>query len=271
MPFCTKCGASVGGAFCSQCGTPASAAAGSAAAAPGPALRDDAGATPGVRKTSPIVWVLVVIFGLLLLGGLGAGGLALFVVHKAREAGISSDLWRRNPAAATARTLALANPDIEIVGEDDGDGTVTVHDRRTGKTTTWNLDQAKRGRISITAEDEDGKNATVEIGEGSTHRLPLWVPSYPGAETKGTFAVTGNGSDGAGGTFSFHTPDSAGEVLSFYQDHIQALRMKLQVNASTREGGVLTAADEDGGRTLNIIVGHGSDGTTVNVTYGRKR
>src|SRR5579871_60464 len=186
MPFCTKCGASVAGAFCGQCGTPVSA--GSGQAAPPPAV-SPAGlpSAPAARKTSPLVWVLVAVLGVILLGGLAIGGLTLFVVHKAREAGISTDLWRRNPAAATARALAIANPDIEIVSEDDGAGTVVVRDRKTGKTSTWNLDQARRGRISITAEGEDGKDATVEIGGGSARRLPAWVPDYPGAEGRGTF------------------------------------------------------------------------------------
>ncbi len=276
MPFCTKCGASVAGAFCSRCGTPAAGASAPASPAapptgssPVPAPHQaDSMAIAGARKTSPIVWVLVAILGVVLLGGLAVGGIAMFVVHKAREAGISPDQWRRNPAAATARALALANPDIEIVSEDDGSGTVIVRDRRTGKTTTWNLDQARRGRISISADDEDGKNATVDIGPGSTHNLPRWVPSYTGAESQGHFAVTGNGSDGAGGTFSFSTSDSAREVLSFYLDKIKALRMKIQVNATTPEGGVITATDDDGERTLNIIVGGESGKTTVNVTYG---
>ena len=181
MPFCTKCGASVVGAFCGQCGTPAAATSGATSPPPGAPMPPQAGSGPSVgpRKTSPIVWVLVILLGLFLLGGLAVGGFTLFVVHKAREAGISTDLFKRNPAAATARVLAAANPDIEILSEDDGAGTVTVRDRTSGKTTTWNLDQAKRGRLSITAEDEDGKNATVEIGSGAAHRLPSWVPSYP--------------------------------------------------------------------------------------------
>ena len=257
MAFCSKCGASLTGAFCSRCGTPAGAPP---AAAPAP--------TPAGRKTSPIVWVLVAILGVILLGGLAVGGVALFVVHKAREAGISADLWRRNPAAATARALALANPDIQIVSEDDGSGTVTVRDRSSGKTMTWNLDQARRGRIRITAEDEDGKNATVDIGEGSANRLPRWVPSYPGAVSKGNFAITGHGADGAGGTFSFRTPDPARDVVSFYQDKIEAMGMKVQVNATTAQGGVITATDDDQKRTLNIVVGRSGGETTVNVTYG---
>ena len=270
MPFCTKCGASVAGAFCGQCGTPA-AASSAPGASPAPQMQPQAGPAPstGPRKTSPIVWVLVVILGLFLLGGLAVGGLTLFVVHKARQAGISSDLFRRNPAAATARVLAAANPDIEILAENDGAGTVTVRDRKTGRTTTWNLDQAKRGHISISAEDEDGKNATVEFGSGSARRLPSWVPSYPGG-SQSTFAITGTGSDGSGGTFSFKTSDSSADVMSFYQGKVKDMGMKVQVNSSTGESGVITAADEDGKRSLNIVVGRDSGMTAVNVTYGEK-
>src|SRR5689334_19276081 len=114
MPFCRQCGASVDGAFCAQCGTAVSAASGQAPPPPpgpsAPRTPPGVAAASGARKTSPLVWVMVVILGLVLLGGLVVGGITMLVVHKAREAGISTDLWKRNPAAATARALALANP-----------------------------------------------------------------------------------------------------------------------------------------------------------------
>lgn len=272
MPFCTKCGASVAGAFCSQCGTPAATPSGAGSPPSAPQMPPPVApvSSTGPRKTSPIVWVLVIILGFFILGGLAVGGFTLFVVHKAREAGISPDLWRRNPAAATARVLAAANPDIEIVSQDDGSGTVSVRDRKNGKVTTWNLDQAKQGRFSITAEDENGKNATVEFGAGAAHRLPSWVPSYPGVSAQSTFAITGSGSDGAGGTFAFNTPDPAADVISFYQDKVKDLGMKVQVNATTGGGGVITASDDEDKRTLNIIVGRDSGKTSVSVTYGAK-
>lgn len=271
MPFCTKCGASVAGTFCNQCGTPTGAPSGISST---PALPQGSepvgGSASPAHKTSPIVWVLVIVVGLFVLGGLAVGGFTLLVVHKVRQAGLSTDLWQRNPAAATARALAIANPDIEIVGQNDGSGTVTVRDRKTGKTMTWNLDQAKQGRISITAEDEDGKNATLEIGGGAARGLPSWVPRYPGEEAQGHFVISGNGSDGAGGAFSFSTTDAAADVLSFYQDKIKAQGMKVQVNAVTPENGMITATDEDGRRSLTVTVGHDSGKTTVNVAYGAK-
>ena len=279
MPFCTTCGASVTGTFCTQCGTPVSAASGQASPppAPGPAgsapMPPPAAQTPppipGARRTSPLVWVLVIVLGLFVLGGLTIAGIGFFVVHKAREAGLSPEMMRRNPAAATARMLAAVNPDVQIVSQNDGEGTVTVRDRRTGKTMTWNLDQAKRGRFSITAEDDNGKRGTVEFGAGSTDKLPSWVPAYPGSNAQGTFSVTGNGDEGSGGNFAFTTSDSADKVLAFYQDKIKELGMKIQVNTTTPGGGMLTAADENDRRTLNIIVGGGNE-TTVNVTYADK-
>jgi len=269
MPFCAKCGASVEGKFCSKCGAAAASSSTPAAATP-PAAPVATSPVPSARKTSPIVWVLVVILGLFLLGGLAIGGFTLFVVHKAREAGISPDLFQRNPAAATARALALANSDIEVLSEDDGAGTVTVRDRRSGKTVTWNVDQARRGRITITSEDEDGKSATVDIGSGATHKLPSWLPPYPRSSAMGNFSITGNGSDGDGGVFSFTTTDPPGDVLSFYQDQMRTLKMNIQVNATTPDGGVLTASSDDRDRTLNIVVGHDSGKTNVNVTYASK-
>jgi len=86
MAFCTKCGTNVTGAFCNQCGTPA---AGVPVAAPGPYTQPmAAGAPPVARKTSPVVWILVAILGLFLLGGVAIVGVAAFVTHRARQAGL---------------------------------------------------------------------------------------------------------------------------------------------------------------------------------------
>jgi hypothetical protein len=103
MPFCTMCGANVTGAFCSQCGTPAPGAAAPppqpaaayppAAAAPYPQPVAP-GAIPAARKTSPIVWVLVIVLGLFLLGGMAVAGFVAFVAHRVHQAGVSFDRSR---------------------------------------------------------------------------------------------------------------------------------------------------------------------------------
>jgi hypothetical protein len=95
MEFCSTCGATMTGAFCTKCG----ASSGAAQAQPPMA---SAGA-PLARRTSPIVWVLVVILGLFVLCGLGAAGIGYFVLHRARQAGLTFDRTRGGGFAITGR------------------------------------------------------------------------------------------------------------------------------------------------------------------------
>jgi hypothetical protein len=265
MAFCTSCGATVTGAFCNQCGTPASAASGPAAAPP-------VAAVPVKRKTSPLVWVLIIILGLFVLGGIGMVGVGYFVVHKARQAGIDPDLMRRNPGLAVSKMIAAMNPDVEVVSTDDGAGTITIRDKKTGKTVTMNFDQAQKGKFTFSAQGDDGKTASVEIGEGAG-KLPSWVPTYPGAKVEGTFAVKGDTGDstGEGGTVSFTTTDAGSKVMAFYQDKCKELGLKIALTTATNEGGMIIATDEGEKRSLQIVVGGGSGKTTVGVTYGLKK
>jgi hypothetical protein len=46
--------------------------------------------------------------------------------------------------------------------------------------------------------------------------------------------------------------------------------MKITLDTTTDEGGMIVAEDEGDKRTLSVIVGGHSGDTTVNVTYGRK-
>jgi hypothetical protein len=97
MPFCTICGANVTGTFCSQCGTPAT---GAAAPTPQPAAAyPPAAAAPYPQPVAPgvppvarkIVWVLVIVLGLFLLGGIAVAGFVAFVAHRVHQAGVAFD------------------------------------------------------------------------------------------------------------------------------------------------------------------------------------
>lgn len=294
MAFCTNCGANVAGAFCTQCGTPASAAGQAAPVAPAagqgfpnqgfpnqgfPNQGVPQGAmpaampmpSPGPRKTSPLVWVFVALAGVFLLFVFGAIGVSALLFHKAHQAGLDTDLIRRNPAAAVARMAAMANRDVEIVGEDDRNGTITLRDRNTGKTVTMSFDQAKNG-IRFSADDDNGKTAELQIGGGAA-KLPLWVPKYPGSDEQATFSVKGSDENGAGqgGNYTFTTPDSASQVMSFYQAKVKDLHMETKVTATTDEGGTIVATEEPGTRTLTVVVGRDTAHTMVNVTYADKQ
>jgi len=282
MAFCQNCGAQVSGAFCNQCGTPAPGGGGPAqavpAAAPPPVMaQQPAMAQPGMmpqpvgpRKTSPLVWILVVVLGIFLLGFIGVVGTGFFVAHKLHQAGIDSDSIRRNPAAVAARLAALANNQVDVVNEDDNAGTITLRDKKTGKTVTMSFDQAKGGKFSFSAEGDDGKTATMEFG--GSGKLPSWVPSYPGSTPQFNVSAHGDGSNGQGegGNFTFTTDDPAARVLQFYQEKAKDLGMKVNMNTTAGDAGMVIASDDNSHKSLTAIVGVDGGKTTVNVTYGSK-
>lgn len=245
MPFCTTCGANVTGTFCSQCGTPAASAAAtappppmpSAAVPPAPPMPPPyaqpyaqpvpppvAAGTPVVvvRKTSPIVWVLVIVLGLFVLGGLSVAAFVAFVAHKVHQAGIS-------------------------------------------------LDHNHDGGVTFQTRGADGKNATLQFG--GSGKLPSWVPIYPGSEGRAKFAMRGTADGGEeGGSFVFTTSDDPARVKSFYTDKCRDMGMKVNLDTTTPEGGMIVAVDDGGDhRSLTAIVGGHPGETSVNVMYGRKK
>ena len=281
MAYCTNCGANLNGAFCTNCGTPAQAASG-----PAPAASQSYGAPAGApippapmapvpmappqRKTSPLVWVLVALGTLVLVGVVAAMGIGLFVAHKVRQAGIDPELLRSNPGYAAVKVLVNAHPELEEVRHDDGRGTITVRDRRTGKETTLNFDDIRHGHFSITTDSDNGGTANVDIGGNGSVKLPSWVPEYPGSTGHASFSLRANDSnEGEGGSYAFTTSDPASSVLSFYRNEASRRGMREDTNTTSSEGGVFTARDEE--RSFTVLVGRNGSETSVNVTYGVKR
>jgi len=279
MAFCTSCGANVNGAFCNQCGTPVRAG-GMTPPAPGmtpppPVAQPAPGmAAPPLaaapRKTSPIVWILVIVLGLFVLGIVGVVGTGFFVLHKAKQAGFDTALMSRNPGLAVAKMITAMNPDAEVVKTDDSSGTITIRDRSSGKVMTFTFDDIRNGKFNMKVKSEDG-DGSIQIG-GGDGKLPDWVPAYPGSTSQGTFSVKGSSSDGGeGGNYTYTTPDPPAKVMTFYQDKARDMGLKANLTTNKPDGGMLIVADEGSNRTLTIVVGKGSPDTTVNLTYAMKR
>jgi hypothetical protein len=274
MAFCTTCGANVQGAFCPQCGTPVSAAAAQGAPAPapysGPAAAPMAAAppAPAKRRISPVVWILGIVGGLFVLIIIGIVGVGVFAFHKAKQAGLDPDLMSRNPAYAMAKMAIAANPDVEEVSHDEDAGTITVRDKKTGKTTTVTFGDLKDGKFHMGVTDEEGKTATLDMS--SEAKLPSWVPAYPGAKQEGTFAVKGDSGAEEGGTVSFSTADSGAKVLSFYQEKAKEMGMKVGMQSASGDGGMLVVTNEGDKRSLSVIVSAESGRTGIQLTYGVK-
>ncbi|MGA3072477.1 MAG: zinc ribbon domain-containing protein [Bryobacteraceae bacterium] len=292
MAFCQNCGAQMNGEFCVACGTRAKSSDASSAAAPPQATPVQAapGATPAVpRKTSPIVWILVAVLALFVMFGIAVVGGGIFLVHKAKQAGLDPDLMRNNPGLATAKLLVATNPDLEVVSTDDARGLITIRQRSTGKTMTVNFDEIKRGRLTF---KEDGKDAvTLEThGDGNTGSLqmkagseslniganqatlPAWVPAYPNSKPASTFSL--NAKEGTTASFQFQTQDAPKDVVGFYETGLKQAGFRINATSTSESGGssggLVSAEDAANKRTVVVAVGTGDKGTTVSVTYSQK-
>ena len=150
-------------------------------------------------RSSAVPKVLVGCLAAVVVAGLVVGGLVMWGVYKVKR---FADDATRNPAAATVKLLAAANPDIEVVSQDDAGKSVTFRDKRTGKTLTASA--SEKGKVVFT--DERGeqvafdagdaakgamtvttKEGTTVVGQTGAEGLPSWVPVYPGATPQGTF------------------------------------------------------------------------------------
>jgi hypothetical protein len=225
-------------------------------------------APPGPRKTSPIVWILLIVGGLFLLVVLGVVGTGMFFLHKARQAGLDPELLRSNPGLAISKLAAASNPDIQVMDTNDREGTITVRDRKTGKVSKLTFDQVKNGQFSLRVQ-EDGKDSSLNFGTSTAAKLPSWVPAYPGAEMKGGFSAHTSGADGDAGNVTFTTSDSADAVRSFYENKAREANMEIKSTASFGTTTVLTLTDSGTRRSITVTISGGPP-TGVGIFYTTK-
>ena len=232
------------------------------------------------KKTSPLVWIIVAILGLVMIAGIVVIAGGFFVAKKLQDA-------YSNPALATAKVLAAANPDIDIISTDDSKGTVTFKDKKSGKVVTLNFDQIKQGKITF---EEDGKSVTmnsgadgvriagsdgskVEIGANAAMKLPDWLPAYPGATAQSNFSMQSDKE--AGASVSFTTKDSVDKVSKFYEEAFKKAGLTTTTNLMQQDGkaagGMVAAESADKKRSAMVNIGAGEDAVTVGVTYSDKK
>jgi hypothetical protein len=211
---------------------------------------------PPRRGLHPLAWVAIIIFGLFALGFLGTIGTAVYVA--------------RNPARAVRKLIAATNPNVDVVSTDEGTGTITLRDRRSGKIVTMSFDQARQGKFHFTADDGEGRTADFQLGGEA--RLPSWLPAYPGTHPRGLFSATGDSGDEAGdaGSVSFTTSDSGDRVLSFYEDKARDLGMEVRITARSGGSGTIAATGDERHRGFKLVVSEGRRETSATLTYGRK-
>jgi hypothetical protein len=270
------------GQFCSHCGATADATAPQPAQPVAPAAIPQAAAGPAPKKTSPLVWVLAGCGGLLVIGLLVLFGLGFFVSRKAAEFG-------KNPGFAAAKMMASLNPNVDVVKADESTGKITLRDKKTGKTVTFDFQDIQKGRISFEGDNGErvdlrgegqggsgsltveGPEGSMRIGQGSLAGVPSWVPRYPGAEAAGAFTAQGGGEDG--GTFQLKSNDPPAQVAAFYEREMRSAGMKIEKHsfqADNRSVLTVVGTDEAQHRTVGATVSSADEGTIAHIVYGVK-
>ena len=181
MPFCTTCGTNVSGTFCSQCGTPVAAAGTAAPPTPPPISQAPVAqqpmaqpyaqpyAPPVARKTSPLVWILVIVLGFFVVCGISVALFVGYVAHRVHQA-------------------------VDVNGRDGG---VTFHTRGhdgrdavvqfggSGRVPSWvpvYPGSAGRAKFAVTGAADGGEGGAFTF---TTSDDPIRVKSYYEDKAKG--------------------------------------------------------------------------------------
>ena len=233
---------------------------------------------PGTpAKTSPLVWVLAGCGGLIVIAALVFGVIA----YKARQFVNSA---HGNPAYATARLLAAANPDIEILSTDEDNGTMTVRNKKTGETLTINLKDAAKGKFVFEQNGKkaeinahaNGDNGSLEIKSsegtvkfGTDGKTPDWLPSYPGSTQKGVFSS--QTPKGIAGSYTFTANDSIDQVAKYYEDALKKAGLAVTTNSVQQNGAtgmsIVTGEDTATKRKAVVTATPSQGATSVSVTF----
>ncbi|NOZ14114.1 MAG: hypothetical protein GXO69_10825 [Acidobacteria bacterium] len=232
--------------------------------------------------------VLLVIIGLVALGG--------YAVHKVKQAGFDPGLWKRNPTAAAAKIITTMNPDVEIVSTDNNSQTITIRNRKTGKTVTVDLQDVKNGKfrffdekghestvtLSGSAPGENGKRSggsmSIKTSEGKVNistgtkadKLPEWVPLYRDVVPTKVMVMTAD--RGTSGSYSIVVKDSVDDTVQFMESKLKDSGFTISKNSYSvnNEKWVNLSAQKNGKLSVNIIVTRTNEGTGINVTFSEK-
>lgn len=245
------------------------------------------GSEPAVAKKgmSPWAWVAIGCGVVVLVGVLIAVAAGLFFFKKGSE--IAAD-FKDNPALAASRLVVKANPDLEEVEVDEEAGTITVRHRSSGEVVTVSFEELKEGRLSFSTDEgevtiqTDQESGALDVtgtnqegsfrlraGAADIAELPDWVPRYAGGEVGGTYLMAQEG--GAAGGFQVTTSDPVDVVLEHFRQELKDSGFQVKISTISGddqlEGGTLTATDEAGKRTVQIMVARQDGGATATVGF----
>lgn len=228
-------------------------------------------------------WVAIGCGVVILIGGIIVVAGTVFVAKKAKS---YADEMEKNPGLTAARTIVKFNPELEEVGNDPEEGTITVRNTKTGEVVTVDFDQIKEGKLSFSSGDkkvaidatgegvnitsnEDGKEAvSLSTGNRVTEEIPPWVPVFDDAQPADRSLL--RHSDGLTGGFKLAVTAAPTEVIEFYRAQLKDAGFSVTVNTYSGDdgnGGVVNGKLESPSRTVVAIIGADDNGSTVAVSY----
>jgi hypothetical protein len=244
--------------------------------------------TPAAPAQAPkkgrfIFWILGGCLGLIAISAILFFAAGTYIFHKI---GFDRGLLEKKPELAVVKMMVSANPDLEILSIDEGRGIIQVREKKSGKTLTVNMEDARHGKISFIDDQNkkvdirtqgEGDDASVEIqsdkgsmrmGSKAAVPLPNWLPSYPGAIAAGGMAF--NEADGKSGSCSLKTNDSVQAVSKFYENALKSAGFEVQTNAAQGSMIILSASDNSTPRKADVTLVHGEEGTLITLSFRDK-
>lgn len=232
----------------------------------------------------PLAWVAIGCAGVLVIGGIVAVLAGMFLFGKARQ---FTEEMQENPALATAKLIAAANPEIELVGEDEANQTVTFRNVKSGEELTVGYKDIQEGKITFASGDEQGSidfdggerdegrmtittdEGTASFGAGvAADDLPGWLPVYPGTNPTATYSS--NTPEMRGGAYTAKTTDDLEQVVSFYADELAEAGLEIAQRMTTAEGAILIAAATDESRTCTVTASVEQDELQIMVNFAER-
>jgi hypothetical protein len=162
------------------------------------------------------------------------------------------------------RALILIAP-LVLAACGSNDKTITVKDGE-GKDQTITVNERD---ATTTFKSEDGE-AVIRQGAdaAAATNFPAHAPQYPGSTV--TASATFSSKDGEkGGMTSQETPDVPAKVMAFYKKKITDAGLKISMETTTPEGGMLAVESPGGKGGMMIIVNREGDKTTIAYTSGQ--
>ena len=205
----------------------------------------------------------------LAIAGIGCGALLVLIIavfafigvkamDKMKE--VAGADWQKNPMKALAMVAAKANPDWDVVKEDDAKGELTVKLKKTGEEITMSYNEVSQGKFKM-------KNSTgEETALGPNTAPPAWVPAYPGAAAQG-YGMRTEKPTGVVGVFIVQTSDAPEKVREFFETKLKADGYTITASPNATGTTDVSAKKEAEKRSITVEIRGDKEATHLSVIY----